>query len=106
VKNRERGKRQGRISLHPIPFEEALRDALTIPPEPTKKRRGDNSMPRNNGGIRQVNPEEGRKTFNRLARRYFQMSGDEFERAWRQGQFDDCEQPEIAQMVVLMPLAT
>lgn len=106
VKNRQEGKRQGRISLHPIPFEEALRDALTVSPEPTKKRRGGKSMPAENGRIRQVSPEDGRKVFNRLARRHFQMTGNEFLRAWQEGRFEDSEQPEIAQMVVLMPLAT
>ena len=106
MKRQKRGKGESRLSLHPVPFEEALGDVLKVPPAPTKKRRTDKPMSGENGRIRQASPEEGRRTFNRLARRYFQMSGDEFLRAWREGKFEDNEQPEIAQMVVLMPLAT
>ena len=40
AKSREGKRGKERLSLHPIPFKEAVADALKVPPPPDKKRRG------------------------------------------------------------------
>ena len=58
-------------------------------------------------GYKELSQEEGRKLFDRLAQRYFRMSGEEFLRAWETGKFkSEDESPEVAQLVMLIPLAT
>ena len=60
----------------------------------------------NDNGYKELTREEGRELFDRLARGYLRMSGAEFVRAWEAGDFqNDAEQPEVAQLVMLMPLA-
>jgi hypothetical protein len=48
--------------------------------------------------------EESREVFDRATHRYLDMSGDEFLTAWDAGEFEDVERPEIAQVVMLLPL--
>lgn len=48
--------------------------------------------------------EESREVFDRAAHRYLGMSGDEFLTAWDAGEFEDVERPEVAQVVMLLPL--
>ncbi len=58
-------------------------------------------------GYKELSQEEGRKLFDRLAQRYLRMSGEEFLRAWEAGKFkSEDENPEVAQLVMLIPLAT
>ena len=58
-----------------------------------------------NGRIRRINREEGRRLFNRLARRYMGMSGSEFIRKWDAGEFKDPDRPDIMQVAMLLPLS-
>lgn len=105
MKGQKKGNGQGRLSLHPIPFQEVLADVLQIPPEPTKKRRQGNDQAGDNGGIRHLGPKEGRELFDRLARRNCGMSGHDFISAWNEGRFKkDAERPEIAELAILIPL--
>lgn len=56
--------------------------------------------------IRELSPEEGQALFDRQARRYVGMSGDEFRRAWESGVFDDDpDRPEVMRVAMLLPLA-
>lgn len=55
--------------------------------------------------IKELTAEEGRELFDRAARRYLNMSGDEFIRAWDAGEFDDPEQPDVIRVAMLIPFA-
>lgn len=58
------------------------------------------------GKIRVLDREQGKALLDRQARRYLDMSGDEFVRAWRAGEFDDDpDQPEIMRVAMLIPFA-
>ncbi|MDQ3702735.1 MAG: hypothetical protein M3442_17695 [Chloroflexota bacterium] len=55
--------------------------------------------------IREVTREEGLAIIDRQARRYLNMSGEEFARRWRAGEFkDDPDQPGMMHVVMLLPL--
>lgn len=52
-----------------------------------------------------MTPEEAREAFDRAARRYLNMSGEEFLRRWDAGAFgDDADQPGVINLVMLLPL--
>ena len=57
------------------------------------------------GRARVVSREEGRALVDRQARRYFNMSGEEFIRAWESGQFDDPDGPNVMRVAMLIPFA-
>ncbi len=59
-------------------------------------------------GYKELSREEGRKIFNRLTHRYFQMSGDEFLQAWKAGKidWDKVDAPDAERVLMMMPLAT
>jgi len=59
-------------------------------------------------GYKVLSREEGYALFDRLARRYFQMSGEEFLRAWRAGKIDlsKVDSPEAERVLMMLPLAT
>ncbi len=51
-----------------------------------------------------VTPEERWAIFDRAARHYLRMSGEEFIRAWDAGKFaEDPDQPEIVRVFMLRP---
>lgn len=101
---KDRKQKHNRISLHPLSAEEVLGDVLKIPPEPDKKRRGRHE---NNGSVEFVSRSEARSLFDRLARDYLGMSADEFVSAWNAGELTDrVEDPKVAQLAMLMPMAT
>ena len=52
-----------------------------------------------------LSQEERWEIFDRQARRYLGMSGDEFLRAWEAGALDDLDRPEVMRVVMLLPLA-
>ena len=59
----------------------------------------------NNGQIRTLDSDEGRKLFDRQARRYLKMSGDEFVKAWDAHKFDDPDSsPDVMRVAMLLPL--
>lgn len=59
-----------------------------------------------NPQIRELSLEEGRALIDRLVRQHLGMSGEEFMRAWEAGELDaQAERPEIAHVVMLIPLA-
>lgn len=65
---------------------------------------------RKDGRIRDLTPEEGRELFDRAARYYLDMSGEEFIRKWDAGEFDDPDDrsknpPEVMDVAMLLPFA-
>jgi hypothetical protein len=55
-----------------------------------------------------VSREEGLKMVDRQARRYLKMSGKEFIRRWKAGEFGDPDnpyRPELTHVVSLLPIA-
>ncbi len=59
-----------------------------------------------NGKVQITTREQGRKMFDRQARKYFKMSGKEFIRRWEAGEFGDPEnpyRPELVDMVMQLP---
>ena len=63
--------------------------------------------PKKNGKVRVLTPEEGRKIFDRQARRLFKMSGEEFVRRFEAEEFGDPEdpyRPELMDLVMQLPL--
>lgn len=52
-----------------------------------------------------INRKEGRKLFDRQARRYCGMSGKEFIRKWKAKEFKNPDQPKIMQVAFLLPFA-
>lgn len=48
--------------------------------------------------------EEGRQLFDKQARKYLNMTGEEFRRQYRAGLLD-CEQPEVIRVSFLLPFA-
>jgi len=56
-----------------------------------------------NGRIQELNREEGRVLFDEQARKYLNMSGEEFLRAWDAGEFKDPDRPEVLRVAMLIP---
>lgn len=55
--------------------------------------------------IREVSDEEARVMFDRLARHYLSLSGDEFLRRWDAGEYaeDWDDRPEVRRLVMMIP---
>lgn len=58
--------------------------------------------------VRELSREEGRELFDRQARRYLDMSGDEFLKKWDAGEFGDPDDrtknpPGVMKMAMLLP---
>lgn len=53
--------------------------------------------------IRELTREQGEDLLDREARRYLNMSGQEFLRAWNAGEFEDLDRPEIIRVAMLVP---
>jgi hypothetical protein len=66
-----------------------------------EKLRGDAA----NGHIRDVTPKEGKELFDKAARYYLDISGDEFIRRWNSGYYDD-DPEEVMGVAMLLPFAT
>jgi hypothetical protein len=59
-----------------------------------------------NGAIKELTAEEGRELFDKAARYYLNMSGEEFIRKWEAGEFGDPDdRPEVMHLVMLLPFA-
>lgn len=59
-----------------------------------------------NGWVRIITKEEGMDILDAEARRYFDMSGEEFICAWESGHFsDDPDGPNVMYVAMLIPLA-
>ncbi len=56
-----------------------------------------------NGQLREVTLAEGREILDARARRYLQMSGEEFLDRWRRGEFRDVDRPEVMRVVMALP---
>ena len=59
----------------------------------------------NNKSVRLLNDDEACKLFDTQARRYLRMSGTEFIRRWKTGEFRDVDTPDVIRIAMLMPLA-
>jgi hypothetical protein len=55
--------------------------------------------------IEELSDEEGRRLFDRAARRYLNMSGEEFLRRWDAGELDEDDRPEVTTVAMLIPFA-
>ena len=57
--------------------------------------------------VHEVTEAEGRAILDRAARRYLNMSGDEFLRAWKEGRFENgtCTDPGVTYVSMLIPFA-
>ena len=56
-------------------------------------------------GAHELDREEARAFLDAQARRYLDMSGDEFQRAWEAGEFDDDpDRPEVMRVAMLLPI--
>jgi HTH-type transcriptional regulator/antitoxin HigA len=54
--------------------------------------------------VHELTSEEGKRLFDKQARRHVGMSGEEFARAWYAGEWDDrAEEPEVRHLVLLLP---
>ena len=58
-----------------------------------------------NGHIRELSEEQAWELFDKAARYYLDISGDEFLERWDSGYYEDPDQPEIMSVVVLLPFA-
>lgn len=55
-------------------------------------------------GIRELTPQEGKELLDRAARRYLQISSDEFLERWESGDYDDDpDRPEVMRVAMLIP---
>ncbi len=52
--------------------------------------------------IRWLTHEEWLAKIDRAARRYLNMSGEEFARTWKAGEFEDPERPEVRRVAMLL----
>ena len=60
--------------------------------------------PIDTGTIKELSLEEGRKLLDKQARRYLNMSGDDFIKKWEAGEFDDNpDRPEVMEVAMLLP---
>ena len=55
--------------------------------------------------VEELSREEAQNLLDELARRYLNMSADEFIRRWDAGEFRDSDQPEVMGVAMLMPFA-
>jgi len=53
--------------------------------------------------VREQDPSEGRALLDRQARRYLDMSGEEFTHAWEAGEFVDREDSAVVRVAMLLP---
>ena len=56
-------------------------------------------------GIKYVSRQEGNAILNRQAKKYLNMSGDEFVRDYRAGRIPDPDRSEVHRVAILIPLA-
>lgn len=62
--------------------------------------------PQTNGYIRDLSSEEGRDLFDRKARQYLDISGDEFVQRLEAGEYGDPDDnPKVMRLVMLLPFA-
>ena len=55
--------------------------------------------------VREISPDEGKALFDRAARHYLRMSGEEFIRAWDAGIFKSSDEPDVMAVAMLLPFA-
>ena len=72
------------------------------------KRAATSRSKQNGNRIRVLNREQSMRLFDRQARRYMKMSGKEFIRRWKAGEFGDPEKPyrpDLMHVATLLPFA-
>jgi|GEM_PF-5505251 len=52
-----------------------------------------------------ISPDEGKQLLDKQARKYLNMSGEEFRRQYRAGQIEDPERSEVVRVSLLLPFA-
>jgi hypothetical protein len=53
--------------------------------------------------VEEASPERGREILDNAARKYLDMSGDEFSRRWAAGEFEQDDRPEVTHVAMLLP---
>ncbi|MEK7409688.1 MAG: hypothetical protein AAB225_31895 [Acidobacteriota bacterium] len=67
-----------------------------------------NRSAKNGQNVEVLTRKEARRLFDRRARKLMKMSGEEFLRRWKVGEFGDPDnpyRPELCQLVMMIPLA-
>jgi hypothetical protein len=62
-------------------------------------------IPNMNGHARELTREEGLALLDQAARRYLQMSAEQFIKAWEAGAFEDPDRPDVMYVAMLLPFA-
>lgn len=75
-------------------------EPMQVPDESSPRRRR-RRLPE----VRELTREEGRELFDRTARQYMGMSGEEFLRAWDAGEIKNPDRPEVMRVVFAIPFA-
>jgi hypothetical protein len=57
------------------------------------------------GLVRVISREEGKEILDRQSRRYFNMSGEDFIKAWESGAFEDPDGQNVMRVAMLIPFA-
>ena len=61
------------------------------------------TSPPRNGQLREVTRAEGYEILDARARRYLQISGQEFLERWRRGEYRNVDRPEVLRVVMALP---
>lgn len=54
----------------------------------------------------ELTQEEAEHLLDEQAQRYLGMSGEEFQRAWKAGEFDAVDRPKVLRVAMLLPLVS
>ncbi|HET7036790.1 MAG TPA: hypothetical protein VFI42_13980 [Thermomicrobiaceae bacterium] len=63
------------------------------------------TKPKQEDRIHELTKQEARELFDQVARKYLNMSGEEFLRRWDAGEFRDQDTPALIQVAILRHLA-
>jgi hypothetical protein len=55
--------------------------------------------------VRTLCDEQAVEAFDKAARHYLGISGEQFVRAWESGEFEETDRPDVMRVAMLLPLA-
>ncbi len=53
--------------------------------------------------VQELGPDGVREMLNTMAQHYFEISGDEFQRRWEAGEYEDDDRPGVMRIALLLP---